>query len=78
MPQAILLASRGVDATVTVGHSKTADMEQQCQQADIIIAAVGRPNMVKESWIKPGAIVVDIGINRVNDDEDSRGICPCW
>ena len=47
MPQAILLASRGVDATVTVTHSKTEDMEQQCQQADIIIAAVGRPNMVK-------------------------------
>ena len=73
MPQAILLASRGVDATVTVAHSKTEGMEQQCQQADIIVAAVGRPNMVKETWIKPGAIVVDIGINRVNDDDDPRG-----
>ena len=73
MPQAILLASRGVDATVTVAHSKTEGMEQQCQQADIIVAAVGRPNMVKETWIKPGAIVVDIGINRVDDDEDPRG-----
>lgn len=73
MPQAILLAARGVDATVTIGHSKTADIAQQCQQADIIIAAVGRPNMVKESWVKPGAIVVDVGINRVDDAEDSRG-----
>ena len=73
MPQAILLASRGADATVTIGHSRTEDMRSQCQQADIVVAAVGRPNMVKKSWIKPGAIVVDVGINRVEDDESPRG-----
>ena len=73
MPQAILLASRGADATVTIGHSRTADLELQCQQADIVVAAVGRPNMVKKSWIKPGAVVVDVGINRVDDEESERG-----
>jgi methylenetetrahydrofolate dehydrogenase (NADP+)/methenyltetrahydrofolate cyclohydrolase len=73
MPQAILLASRGADATVTIGHSRTEDMRSQCQQADIVVAAVGRPNMVKKSWIKPGAIVVDVGINRVDDEESPRG-----
>lgn len=73
MPQAILLASRGADATVTIGHSRTADLELQCQQADIVVAAVGRPNMVKKSWIKPGAVVVDVGINRVDDEKSERG-----
>ena len=73
MPQAILLASKGADATVTIGHSRTQDMESQCLGADIIVAAVGRPNMVKKSWIKPGAVVVDVGINRVDDDESERG-----
>ena len=73
MPQAILLASRGADATVTIGHSRTEDMMSQCQQADIVVAAVGRPNMVKKSWIKPGAIVVDVGINRVDDEKSPRG-----
>ena len=73
MPQAILLASKGADATVTIGHSRTNDMMAQCQQADIIVAAVGRPNMVKKSWIKPGAVVVDVGINRVEDETSSKG-----
>ena len=73
MPQAILLASRGANATVTIGHSRTTDLALQCRQADILVAAVGRPNMVKKSWIKPGAVVVDIGINRVNDETSERG-----
>jgi len=73
MPQAILLASRGADATVTIAHSRTADIAKQCFDADIIVAAVGRPNMVKKSWIKPGAIVVDVGINRVSDSNAERG-----
>ena len=73
MPQAILLASRGADATVTVAHSRTENMEQQCRQADIVVAAVGRPNMVKKSWIKDGAVVVDVGINRVDDVNSPRG-----
>ena len=73
MPMAVLLASRGADATVTIAHSKTSDMKAQCQQADILIAAVGKPNMIKKSWIKTGAVVIDIGINRVDDTNDSRG-----
>ena len=73
MPQAILLASRGADATVTIAHSRTVDMAQQCLDADIIVAAVGRPNLVKQSWIKHGAVVIDVGINRVDDDTAAKG-----
>jgi methylenetetrahydrofolate dehydrogenase (NADP+)/methenyltetrahydrofolate cyclohydrolase len=53
------------DCTVTVAHSKTRDLEGVCRSADLLIAAVGRPEMVKASWIKPGAIVIDVGINRI-------------
>ncbi|MDA8545993.1 bifunctional methylenetetrahydrofolate dehydrogenase/methenyltetrahydrofolate cyclohydrolase FolD [Candidatus Poseidoniales archaeon] len=73
MPQAILLASRGADATVTIAHSRTSDIAKQCLDADIIVAAVGRPNMVKRSWIKQGAVIVDVGINRVDDASAKRG-----
>ncbi|MBL6731760.1 MAG: bifunctional methylenetetrahydrofolate dehydrogenase/methenyltetrahydrofolate cyclohydrolase FolD [Candidatus Poseidoniaceae archaeon] len=73
MPQAILLASRGADATVTIAHSRTSDIAKQCVDADIIVAAVGRPNMVKRSWIKQGAVIVDVGINRVDDASAKRG-----
>ena len=73
MPQAILLASRGADATVTIAHSRTVDIATQCLDADLIVAAVGRPNLVKKSWIKPGAIVVDVGITRVEDADAERG-----
>jgi methylenetetrahydrofolate dehydrogenase (NADP+) / methenyltetrahydrofolate cyclohydrolase len=59
---ALLLAA---DCTVTVAHSKTKDLPAMCRQADILVAAVGRAEMVKGSWIKPGAIVIDVGINRV-------------
>ena len=73
MPAALLLAAKGADATVTVVHSRTEDAESICQEADIVVAAVGRPNMVTSSWIKPGAIVVDVGINRVDDTTRERG-----
>ena len=73
MPQAILLASRGADATVTIAHSRTSDIAKQCLDSDIIVAAVGRPNMVKRSWIKQGAVIVDVGINRVDDASAKRG-----
>jgi len=59
---ALLLAA---DCTVTVAHSKTKDLPAMCRQADILVAAVGRAEMIKGSWIKPGAIVIDVGINRV-------------
>lgn len=53
------------DATVTVAHSKTEDLPAVCRRGDLVFAAVGRPEMVRQSWIKPGATVIDIGINRV-------------
>jgi len=53
------------NCTVTIAHSRTADLPGMCRQADILVAAVGRPQMVKGDWIKPGAVVIDVGINRV-------------
>ncbi len=64
-PMAQLLLAE--NCTVTQGHSKTRDLEHVCAQADILIAAVGQPKMVKGSWIKPGAVVIDVGINRQDD-----------
>lgn len=55
------------NATVTICHSRTKDVAAECRRADIVIAAVGIPNFVKKDWIKPGAIVIDVGINRVGD-----------
>ena len=57
--------------TVTIVHSKTKDLELITRQADILVAAVGRPLMVKGDWIKPGAIVIDVGINRVESPDGS-------
>ncbi len=56
------------DCTVTLAHSRSRDLPDLCRQADILIAAVGRPEMVRGDWIKPGAIVLDVGINRVEKD----------
>ncbi|MEO0830094.1 MAG: bifunctional methylenetetrahydrofolate dehydrogenase/methenyltetrahydrofolate cyclohydrolase FolD [Pseudomonadota bacterium] len=58
--------------TVTVAHSRTRDLAEVCKGADILVAAVGRPEMVPGSWVKPGATVIDVGINRVPDGEKSR------
>ena len=58
MPQSLLLAQKGAD-TVTIAHSRTADMAALCREADVIIAAVGRSNMVTSEWVKPGATVID-------------------
>lgn len=55
------------NCTVTTAHSRTQNLEEVCKQADILVAAVGRPEMVKGSWIKPGAVVIDVGINRKDD-----------
>jgi methylenetetrahydrofolate dehydrogenase (NADP+) / methenyltetrahydrofolate cyclohydrolase len=64
-PQAMLLLQAG--ATITVCHSKTQDLPAFCKCADILVAAVGRANFVKGEWIKPGAVVIDVGINRLPD-----------
>ena len=66
-PMAALLL--GMNATVTVCHSKTKDLESVCRDADIVVAAVGIPEMIKSNWIKKGAIIIDVGINRVERDE---------
>ena len=72
MPIALLLAQRGIDATVTIAHSRTRGLESLCRDSDILVAAVGRPGMVRKEWIKQGAIVVDVGINRVEDNGRSK------
>ena len=61
---ALLLAA---DATVTIAHSRTHDVAEECRRADVLIAAVGRPALVRGDWIKPGAVVIDVGINRGAD-----------
>ncbi|HMD64704.1 MAG TPA: bifunctional methylenetetrahydrofolate dehydrogenase/methenyltetrahydrofolate cyclohydrolase FolD [Stellaceae bacterium] len=66
-PLAALLI--GADCTVTVVHTKTRDVAEICSQADILIAATGRPGMVKADWVKPGATVIDVGINPATDPE---------
>ncbi len=60
----LLLAA---NATVTVCHSRTRDLAEVCARADVLIAAVGRPEMVRGDWVKPGAAVIDVGINRTDD-----------
>ena len=69
-PMASLLLQR--NATVTVTHSRTADLPGTVRNADIVVAAVGRAEMVKGDWIKPGAVVIDVGINRVETDIDGE------
>jgi len=73
MPLSLLFAARGIDATVTIAHSKTGDLPQVCQGADVLVAAVGIPELVESHWVKPGAVVVDVGINRVDDESRERG-----
>lgn len=71
MPVALLLVR--ANATVTICHSRTKDLPSVVRQADVLIAAVGRPNMVKGSWVKPGAVVIDVGINRIDDPTHPKG-----
>ncbi len=71
LPTALLLIGR--NATVTVCHSRTRDLPGITRQADILVAAVGRPQMVRGDWVKPGAIVIDVGVNRVEDPTTKSG-----
>lgn len=70
-PVAQLLLQR--DATVTIAHSRTRDLPDLCRQADVLVAAVGRPQMVRGDWVKPGAVVIDVGINRIPAPERGEG-----
>ncbi|TDI73274.1 MAG: bifunctional methylenetetrahydrofolate dehydrogenase/methenyltetrahydrofolate cyclohydrolase FolD [Bacteroidetes bacterium] len=72
-PLANLLIQKGVDCTVTVCHSRTRNLSEITRQADILIAAIGRPEFITADMVKEGAVVIDVGINRVEDDTRDRG-----
>jgi len=74
-PLALLLMARGPggDATVTIAHSRTRDLPAVCREADILIAAIGRPRFVTPEFIRPGAVVIDVGINRIPDATAKNG-----
>lgn len=77
-PMAIMLGAKGVDATVVQAHSRTPDLGAVTLEADIIVVAAGRPNLLRREHVKPGAIVIDVGTNRVDDklvgDVDFEGV----
>ena len=72
-PIAIMMAQKGIGAnsTVTIVHTRTKDLAAHCKRADILIVAAGVPNLVKPEWIKPGATVIDVGVNRVGVNEET-------
>lgn len=70
-PAALLFLAE--NCTVTIAHSRTKDLAALCRTADILVPAVGRPQMVKGDWVKPGAIVIDVGINRIDAPEKGEG-----
>lgn len=72
-PMAHLLMSKQANATVTIAHSRTKNLAKVCRSADIIIAAVGCPEMIKADYVKEGAVVIDVGINRIPDATRPRG-----
>ncbi len=72
-PMANLLVSKKANATVTIAHSRTKNLPELCRTADILVAAVGRPEMVTADYVKPGAVVLDVGINRIPDETRPRG-----
>jgi len=63
------------DCTVTMAHSRTNDLPSVCRSADILVAAVGKPAMIRGEWIKPGAIVIDVGINRIASADGKSKLC---
>ena len=69
-PMAMLLLQQ--NCTVTIAHSRTKDLAAKCAQADIVVAAVGRPKMVKKDWVKEGATVIDVGINRIGTTDSGK------
>ncbi len=72
-PMMCLLSNKGADATVTLCHSKTKEMKKLLYQADLVVAAIGKPEFVKGDMIKPGATVIDVGINRIADPNTPKG-----
>src|SRR5436853_1053283 len=72
-PLALLLMQKGIDATVTVAHSRTQNLAEMTRSADIVIAAIGRAEFVRAEHLRDGAVVIDVGINRVDDAAAARG-----
>lgn len=72
-PMSILMSQKSVNATVTVAHSRTANLEELCASADILIAALGAPGFIKENMVKDGAVVIDVGTTRVPSSETKSG-----
>jgi len=72
-PMSILMSQRGIDATVTVAHSRTKNIKELCANADIIISAIGSPNFIKGDMVKEGAVVIDVGTTRVKSDKTKSG-----
>lgn len=71
LPLALLMIK--ANATVTICHSGTKDIKAECLQADIICAAIGKPKFVQADWVKEGAVIIDVGINSVDDPESKKG-----
>ena len=71
-PIGLLLTRRGVDATVTLTHSRTPDLAAEVRRADVVVAAVGVPHLIQADWVKPGAAVLDVGVTRVGTTESGR------
>jgi len=71
-PIGLLLTRKGVDATVTLTHSRTRDLAAEVRRADVVVAAVGVPHLIQADWVKPGAAVLDVGVTRVGTTEAGR------
>jgi len=76
-PMAMLLMNKGVDATVTVCNTKTTDLKEHTKRADIIIVATGHPSTIDSSYVKDGAAVIDVGVNRIEDKAREKGFRLC-
>ena len=72
-PISVMLSRKGADATVTICHSKTQNISEITRQADILVVAIGKPLFVKADMVKPGAVVVDVGIHRIPDETSEKG-----
>ncbi len=70
-PLAMLMLQ--ADCTVTIAHSRTRNLAEECKQADILVAAIGKPEFIRGEWVKPGATVIDVGINRIGDSTIGKG-----
>lgn len=72
-PMAILMSRKGIDSTVTLCHSKTQNLAEICRRADILVAAIGKQGFVTADMVKPSAVVIDVGIHRIDDPESPKG-----